>query len=190
MAAPPVFLPAKSHGQRSLEGWAAVCGVRRESDTTHWLNNQPLILGSDMWPPMASVVGYRYAACAGWESACARGLGLLVNPNQPACMWASLLSSEGVCRSGLLLQWRTDTQECWFLFKVFFGHWFGSLNFPWRIKKPLSLIVPILMPFLCSFRIESSVKRNGNNSELEEGCWLTLAIYANLCVLGSYSRKR
>ncbi|XP_055285727.1 phosphatidylinositol 4-phosphate 5-kinase type-1 gamma isoform X6 [Moschus berezovskii] len=33
----PVFLPGKSHGQRSL--WAAVHGVPRESDTTEQINN-------------------------------------------------------------------------------------------------------------------------------------------------------
>ena len=72
----------------------------------------------------------------------------------------------------------------------FQGFLWAMIHLPWRIEKLFYLIVPILMPFLCSFRIASSGKRNGNNSELEEGYWLTLAICANLCVLGSYSRKR
>ena len=110
--------------------------------------------------------------------------------SQPTSVYVGKLTKFSGGHSVLLWQWLTDTKECWFLFKVFFGHWFGSLNLPRRIKKLFYLIVPILMPFLCSFRIASSVKRNGNNSELEEGYWLTLAICANLCVLGGYSRKR
>ena len=35
MATPPVFLPEKSHGQRSLEGYNSCC---KESDTTEHLN--------------------------------------------------------------------------------------------------------------------------------------------------------
>ena len=34
MATPPVFLPEKSHGQRSLEGYNSCC---KESDTTEHL---------------------------------------------------------------------------------------------------------------------------------------------------------
>ena len=35
MATPPVFLPEKSHGQRSLEGYNSCC---KESDTTEHLS--------------------------------------------------------------------------------------------------------------------------------------------------------
>ena len=35
----PVFLPGKSHEQRSLVGYT-VHGVAKESDTTQWLNNK------------------------------------------------------------------------------------------------------------------------------------------------------
>ena len=41
VAATPVFLPEKSHGQRSLVGYSPM--GRKESDTTEWLNTAHVV---------------------------------------------------------------------------------------------------------------------------------------------------
>ena len=42
----PVFLPGKSHGQRSLEGYSP--WGPKESDMTEWLNNRTTVCGNQV----------------------------------------------------------------------------------------------------------------------------------------------
>ena len=43
----PVFLPGKSHGQRSLVGYSPQ--GHKELDTTYWLNNNIVSMYTDSW---------------------------------------------------------------------------------------------------------------------------------------------